>query len=191
MELRTCCFSLVIEKNDKLNNKVISYDDLISYCNFQELIRFYALILHDKDKKIEDSKEVSIRPHYHLVIYLHNPFSKKTVINDIANYLKCNKNIISARVGDLVESTCYLTHDENMKGKYCYSSIDIRTNDINNLNSILSKQISSYTLTIDYLQHLVNSCNSLTEVYSVLGLKDSKLYRSLIHDMWFDLKDRI
>lgn len=176
------CFHLVIQKEDINNNKDIQLEDIKNYLENNEVIKFYAFILHDKDTN--DNGELKT-PHYHIVIYLTRAFAKNTIIMDIVKSMSINKLIVSCRVGDIVESTIYLTHSES-KTKYHYSSLDIVTNDIYNLNSILSHQTCLYILSIDYLIELVIKSDSLSQVYSVLGLKDAKLYRAIITDLWRD-----
>lgn len=181
MNAVSLCFSLVIEEKDINNNKDITEKDLIDYCCNNECVRFYALIKHDKDINEDGEK---IRNHYHLVIYLTRAFSKNTILGDIVRTLSINKLIVSIRVGDIIDSVCYLTHNECKGNKHKYSSLDIKTNDIYNLNSILSQHICLYVLSIDYLIGLVSRCSSLSEIYSILGLKDAKLYRSIVLDLW-------
>lgn len=185
MNVVSQCFSLVIEEYDKANDKHYSIKDLENYLSSNECIRFYALILHNKD--INELGE-KVRDHYHCVIWLTRPYSKQTILMDFVKNLQCNKVCVSIRLGDIVESTIYLNHGEE-DNKYIYSTLDIITNDITNLNSILSKQTCLYFTSIDYLISLVQKCSTKSEIYSILGLKESKLYRSIICDLWLE-KDR-
>ena len=166
--------------------------DLKNYLINNEVIKFYAFILHDKD--INENGELKT-PHYHIIIYLTHSYAKNTVIMDFVKGMEINKCIVSCKLGDIIESTIYITHI-GQKNKYHYSTLDIETNDIHNLNNILSHQCFDGLLSIDYLIELVIKSNSISAVYSVLGLKDAKLYHSIIYDLWRDkcngnLKDYI
>lgn len=184
MVSKSSYFHLVIERNDILNKKVISELDLNNYLKDNESIVFYAFIKHDKD--IKESGELE-REHYHLVLVLKNQYSKTTIINDIAQKLLINKNCIGSRkIRDFVLMVQYLIH-QNDKEKYQYDLLDIWTNDTNEVITIIMDGISQYDLDINYLIELVKSCDSITSVYRELGLKKTRLYRSIVIDLWKDL----
>lgn len=181
MVSKTSQHHLVIEAYDKLNNKNISERDISNYLSSQDNILFYSFIKHDKD--INDLGELE-RVHYHLVIKYNNTYSKNTVINDIAKSLMVNRNIISNRIGlDFILSVQYLIHQNN-KEKYQYDILDIWTNDVNEMFSILYDSVSSYDLDIDYLLELVRDNQSISAIYKILGLKKVKQYRAIINDLW-------
>jgi len=174
-------YHLVIEEYDKLNDKIITESILNDYLKDNESILFYAFIKHDNDIDIDGVVE---RNHYHLIIKFRNPYSKTTVINDIASKLLINKNIISCRKClNFVLSVQYLVH-QNDKDKYQYDLIDCWTNDSNEFMNCIINNVSSYDLDIDYLITLVNTSDRLETVYRELGLKNSRTYRSIITDLW-------
>lgn len=174
-------YHLVIEETDILNQKTITEVDLKNYLNDNESILFYAFIKHDSDFDEYGEKE---RNHYHLVLRLKNQYSKTTIINDIAQKLLINKNIISCRKClNFVLSVQYLVH-KNDKDKYQYDLMDCCTNDSNEFMNCIINNISSYEIDIDYLIKLINCSDSLFTVYKELGLKNACTYRSIITDLW-------
>lgn len=176
-------YHLVIEEYDKLNDKYIKDSDIKDYLEANESIIFYCFILHDNDTKEDGTLE---RKHYHISIQLNNPYSKTTIINDMAAKLLINKNCISSRkVKDFVKSTQYLIH-KNDKDKFQYDILDIWTNDTNEEFKIMFESVSSYEIDIDYLITLVNKSNDLSTIYKELGLKKARTYRSIIMDLWKD-----
>ena len=188
MVSKSSYFHLVIEKNDTLNNKVISEIELNDYLKDNESIVFYAFVLHNKD--VKESGEIE-REHYHVVIVLKSPYSKTTIINDIAKCLMINKNCIGSRkIRDFVLMVQYLIH-KNDKEKYQYDLLDIWTSDTNEVIGIMNEGISQYDLDINYLIELVNCCDSLTSVYKELGLKKSRTYRSILIDLWKDRRNEV
>ena len=188
MVSKSSYFHLVIEKYDTLNNKVITEQELNNYLKNNEVITFYAFILHDKD--INECGEL-VREHYHLIVCLKNPYSKTTLINDISSKLLINKVIVQSRlIKDFVKSVQYLLH-KNDKEKYQYDLLDIWTNDTNEVIGIINEGISQYDLDIDYLIELVNCSSCITSVYKELGLKKTRTYRSIIIDLWKDRKHEI
>lgn len=183
MVAKTSNWNLVIEEYDKLNDIHIKSDVLNDYLKNNESIVFYAFILHDNDIEEDGSTK---RKHYHLVIHLNNPYSKTTILNDIASKLFINKECISARVcKDIVLSTQYLIH-MNDKDKYQYQVLEIWTNDTNEEFKMLYDSVSSYDIDIDYLIELVNKSHDLSTIYKELGLKRARTYRGIIMDLWKD-----
>ena len=174
-------FHLVLEEFDNLNDKHITELDVNNYLKDNECILFYAFILHDKD--INESGEVE-RKHYHIVIVLRNPYSKMTIVNDISSKLMINRNCVGSRkIFDFVLMVQYLIHMNN-KEKYQYDLLDIWTNNVNELISIINDGVSQYDMDIVYLIELVRNSNSLSNVYRELGLKKSRTYRSINVDLW-------
>lgn len=183
MVSKSSSFHLVIEEYDKLNNKHISDIQLNNYLKSNESIIFYAFVLHDND--VNESGEVE-RKHYHCVIKLNNPYSKTTIIKDIAKTLLINDYCIGSRkIRDFVLMVQYLIH-KNDKDKYQYDLLDIWTSDTNEVMKILYDGVSSYDLDIDYLCELVRCSSTLSQVYKTLGLSKSRTYRSIINDLWKD-----
>ena len=188
MVTKSSYFHLVIEKNDTLNNKVITELELNNYLKDNESIVFYAFVLHNKD--VKESGEIE-REHYHVVIVLKCPYSKTTIINDIAKCLLINKSCIGSRkIRDFVLMVQYLIH-KNDKEKYQYDLLDIWTSDVNEVIGIMNEGISQFDLDINYLIELVNSCDSITSVYKELGLKKSRTYRSILIDLWKDRRNEV
>ena len=175
-------FTLVIEKYDKENSKVITEHDLYAYFKSNEdIYKYWAFILHNLDT--DDSGELK-REHYHLVIVLDKQLSSKSIINDIVRYLMVNPTIISIRrYDDVVKGVQYLIH-QNDKDKHQYDLLDIWTNDVNEMLSIILNSVSSYEVDIEYLIKLTESCKTLKQIYKQIGLSKSKEYRSIIIDLW-------
>ena len=182
MVVKTDKYFIVIDSIDKLNSKVISDNDIKSYCDNNDCIVYYAFIKHIDDINELGALEV---PHYHLFIKLRDKYSKTTIINDIAKVLMCNKSLISTRKFVQSMSACirYLVHADNPEKKE-YDIKDITTNDWNETLSLMSKGVSSYDLDIDYLIDLVRSSRSLTQVYKTLGMRNTRTYRAIISDLW-------
>lgn len=183
METKTNVFHLVIEEYDKLNDKHISELHIDDYCRNNQAIRYYVFIKHDCDVNIDGVKE---RVHYHLVVVMKNSITKRTLYMDIARSLEINSNCISCRyVRNLVDSVRYLIH-KNDKAKYQYGLLDLWSNDVDECIQIIDYGHSNYELEMDYLIKLIHEEKSLKKIYSILGLKTVKQYRSIIKDLWFD-----
>ena len=181
MTSKSSYFHIVLEKFDKLNNKEISELELNNYLRNNDVVQFYAFILHDKDVNVSGEIE---RPHYHIVVVLKNPYSSKTVLNDIVSKLFINRSCVGTRkIFDFVLMCQYLIH-KNDKDKYQYDLLDIWSNDVDELFSILYDGTSQYDMDINYLIELVHCSNTLRDVYKTLGLKKSRTYRSIIVDLW-------
>lgn len=175
-------FLVVIEKHDKENNKDITELDICNYLRSKEDdVKYWAFILHDKDLNDDGVLE---RSHYHIVLVLNDKLGKTSVQMGFVKALMINTNCVGVRKClDVVKSTQYLIH-QNDKDKFQYDLLDIWTNDVNEMMSILFNNVSSYEIDIDYLIKLTENCKSLKQIYKQLGLIKSKEYRSLVIDLW-------
>lgn len=173
---RSSTYHLVIEEYDKLNDRHITELDINNYLKDEMRVKFYAFIKHDND--------VDERTHYHIVVCLNTSYAKNTIINAFATALTCNVDIVHVRkIRSFVLSVQYLIH-KNDKDKYQYEYLDIWTNDVNELNTCLYANFSSYEMDIEYLYELCKKCGSLADIYKELGIQKAKQYRSLIIDMY-------
>lgn len=173
-----CC---VIEKVDRLNNKVLSELDLLKYLRSGDKFVFWSFILHDCDVNENGEKE---REHYHLVLKVDSKYSCKTILNDIASELLINVNCISiSGCRDFVKSVQYLIHKNDLE-KVQYDIWNVYTNDTNDMFSIMFDSVSAYDVDIDYLIDLVHTESTLTSIYKKLGMKQVRLYRAIIMDLW-------
>lgn len=186
MNCRSDTFDLIIQYEDILNNLVISCDLLDKYLCGNENIKFYCYILHNCDI---DEFGIKKTRHYHVVIRIENQLSKNTIINDIAKYFQCNKNIISCRCcfgNDICKAVRYLTHEfeDLSKHKHVYMRYEVVRSDDEIYNNIMTYNSCCFIVSVDYLVTLCMSSKNILEVYSKLGLKDSKNYRFIIADIW-------
>lgn len=178
---RSKSWHIVLEEYDKLNDKHITEDDINNYLKDEMRFVFYAFIKHDSDVDSSNNKEHN---HFHIIIICNTSYSKNTIISSFASGLFINRDIVSVRkMKNVVLSVQYLIH-MNDKEKYQYDLMDVWSNDINELHSIIFESASQYELDIEYLIELVKSCDFITDVYRILGLDKSKKYRSLLKDMW-------
>lgn len=175
-------FAFVIEYEDKLNNKIISQQEITSY--FNDLFNrgactFYAIILHDKDFNAD--AEVK-RPHYHIVFEMSSPKGDQTIAKDIARSLLVNMNIISyACALNFCGAIRYLTHLDNAD-KHQYSKSDVITSSEGEYQMFVN-QMDFLDLDISSLLNIIKSSKSLTEVYSTIGIGNATKYRWLIKDL--------
>lgn len=109
-------WSLVIERNDTTNNKVLENIKIIKELNLV-CLHYYA-ILHDNDI---DKDGVLKRPHYHIVCVFENVISRSRLLKVLSFVLEIPKEMISARPTiSLVKELRYLIHLDN-EDKYQYS----------------------------------------------------------------------
>lgn len=175
-------YCLIIEEYDKENNKHITELDICNYLRSKEDdFKYWAFIKHDSDVDVDGEVK---REHYHIVVVLNDKLGKNSVMMGFVKELMINPSCVSIRKClDVVKSVQYLIH-QNDKDKYQYDLLDIWTNDVNEMMSILMNNVSTYEVDIEYLIKLTESCKSLKQVYMQLGLKRSKEYRSLVIDLW-------
>jgi len=175
-------FAFVIEKEDKLNNRVLTIDEITSY--FQDLLNrgactFYAIILHDKDF---DSNGELKRPHYHLVFEMSSPKGDQTIAKDMAKTLMLNINIISyACALNFCGAVRYLTHLDN-PDKHSYSKSEVVYSSEGEYQMFVN-QMDFLDLDISSLLNIIKSSKSLTEVYQTIGIGNATKYRWLIKDL--------
>lgn len=175
-------FAFVIEKEDKLNNKIISLEEITSY--FADLFNrgacsFYAIVLHDKDFNADGEIK---RPHYHIVFEMSSPKGDQIIAKDIARVLLVNMNIISyACALNFCGAIRYLTHLDNVD-KYQYPKSDVITSSESEYQMFVN-QMDFLDLDIASLLNIIKSSKSLTEVYQTIGIGNATKYRWLIKDL--------
>lgn len=175
-------FAFVIEKEDKLNNKIISFEEITSY--FNDLFNrgactFYAIILHDKDFNADGEIK---RPHYHIVFEMSSPKGDQTIAKDMAKVLLININVISyACALNFCGAIRYLTHLDNAD-KYQYSKSDLITSSEGEYQMFVN-QMDFLDLDISSLLNIIKSSKSLTDVYQTIGIGNATKYRWLIKDL--------
>lgn len=175
-KLNSKAFHLIIEKFDKLNNREVTFTKLLECLEDMTAIEEYSFILHGEDKT---------RPHYHINLLLASPHQADSVLFSIASDLMINVNCIgikSINLEALYRYQRYLIHKDN-SDKFQYESDEVMTNNHVNYERCLLG-INPYVLSVEYITYLCKSRDSIIEVYSILGLKNSTTYRHVIRDIW-------
>lgn len=169
-------FDFVIQQKIKLDNSILTYDDLIGF--FASLSCHYWIILHDKD--FDENGEVKT-PHFHVVSRFSCQFRKSTLINKISKYLNIPSNVVSvAKCQVLTKSIRYLTHLD-FKNKYQYDLKDIKSNDYSTL--ICSYTFSKEDLTAGDLIVVCQLRLSVSQLLQIIGLRNYSRYRNVINDL--------
>lgn len=144
----------------------------------------YYIIFHNRDINTEGQFKT---PHLHFLIDTSGVSDRKrlsTHLTNIANALKIDTLCISIDPWRLYESAIqYLIH-KNDNTKVKYNSSEIITNQTKNyLDLILNKECSD-SITIEQIINLCRQYKSISIIYEKLGLKNSKLYRNVIYDVF-------
>ena len=182
MNSKSELFTLVIDKHDRLNNIEITPTILKGYLDNEDFIDYYAFILHDRD--VNDEGEIKT-PHYHIVLKCNSRYAKESIITDFAKNLKINRVCVKVKAyHDICGAVQYLVH-QNDKDKFQYDRSEIVSSNIADTEVYLIGQIE---IGVNNLIDICISCKTLTEVYSVIGLKNAKLYHWVIKDLWNDIK---
>lgn len=182
MNSKSELFTLVIDRLDKLNNIEVTAEMLKRYLDEEDYIEYYAFILHDCD--VNDEGEVKT-PHYHVVLKCNTRYAKDTVITDFAKSLKLNRVCVKCKAyHDIYGAVQYLIH-QNDTDKYQYKQTDIISSSTAETVVYLIGQIE---IDINKLIDICIGAKSLTEVYSTIGLKNSKLYHWIVKDIYSDIQ---
>lgn len=182
MNSKSELFTLVIDRLDKLNNIEVTPSMLKGYLDEQDFIEYYAFILHDRD--VNDEGEIKT-PHYHLVLKCNTRYAKETVITDFAKSLKLNRVCVKCKAyHDIYGAVQYLIH-QNDTDKYQYPQTDIVSSSIADTEVYL---IGQFDIDINKLIDICIGAKTLTEVYSTIGLKNSKLYHWIVKDIYDDIR---
>lgn len=182
MQGRSDLFEIVLQKEDTLNHKTIEADTLKEYLIKSDNIRFWAFMLHDKDK---DVNGVIKTPHYHIVLKFYSPYGKNTIINAFAKDLMINKNIVGVQiVRSLVSITRYLSHSDSPE-KVRYNELHVCSSNNEEYLEIYNGT-DIFTLDMQSLLNVLEKCDTLAQVYCAIGLKNSVRYRGVINDLWRD-----
>lgn len=175
MDVSADLFSLVINNFDERNNKEITKELLLTYLNNEEFIEDYYLIKHDKD---------DARVHYHLIIKTYKTLTKTHLIKDIARSLLISDIVISCQVvRHFKQAIRYLTHKDELD-KYHYSNEEVISKSFGTYESKCEMTIDINYLTYNDVYELCKKCEYLMEVYAAVGLRNAKLYRNVINDIW-------
>lgn len=177
-------FNLPFNDNDRGKYEYLILEWLRSVSN-----EFY-FIYHNKDINL-DTGELKT-PHFHILAILCNKDRPRLLntLNNFADSMHLNdmqRSLISIEIWkDHDAGIQYLTH-KNSTEKYQYSVDDVYTSCTDMFQAVMLKD-SLQVITIDYLFDLCSKCSYRTEVYRIIGLERSKLYRNIINDMWNDSK---
>lgn len=181
MNTKSKIFSILIQKEDRENNEIISHKDIEEYLKKSDFIDYCAYILHNKDT---DENGVRKTHHFHIVIRCFNAYAKETILNDVCKHLVKNRNIVSVRaLNDLTQSVCYLVHRDN-KEKHKYDYQELFSNNVSLTEEMLNAPCSVNEPTIQDIIMLCAKSHTIKEVYISLGLKNAKLYRNVIKDLF-------
>lgn len=182
MNSKSELFTIVLDEFDKLNGKVLSKDLIKKYLDNEDYLEYYAFILHDRD--VDEDGIIKYR-HYHLVLKCNSRYAKDTIITDVAKNLGCNRSCIKCKAyNDVYSAVQYLIH-ANDKDKFQYNKGEIISNDD---GATMVYLLGEFKIEIDDLIYIVAGAKSLTEVYSTIGIKNSKQYHWVIKDIYNDLK---
>lgn len=182
MNTKSKDFGLIIEKYDSLNDFEVKSEALKEFLDEADYISYYAFILHWCDF---DEYGNSERPHFHVVVTTTTSYAKNTILNDFAKSVVKNKNAISIRaLVDKSKMIGYLVHKDQPEWKHRYSCQDIITNDFDKTIDTILHPIQENALSIEEIINVVERSDNLTEVYVKLGLKNSRIYRNVIKDVW-------
>ena len=144
----------------------------------------YYIIFHNRDINADGEFKT---PHIHFLIDTSGVSDRKrlsTHLTNIANALNVDNLCVSVDPWRLYESAIqYLIH-KNDSTKVRYNSSEIITNQTKNyLDLILNKECSD-SITIEQIINLCRQYKSISIIYEKLGLKNSKLYRNVIYDVF-------
>lgn len=182
MNSKSELFTLVIDQHDKLNGIEVTPALLSAYLDNEDFIEYYAFILHDRD--FNDEGQVKT-PHYHVVLKCNSRYAKESIITDFAKNLKINRVCVKCKAyHDIYGAVQYLIH-QNDTDKYQYKQTDIVSSSNAETEVYL---IGQFEIDINKLIDICIGSKSLTEVYSTIGIKNSKLYHWVIKDIYSDIK---
>lgn len=176
MNTKSKLFFCVVEEFDKANNLHVTPQMIENYFNEQDYYDFYAFALHDEPNE---------RKHYHIFIQTTQPYAKNTILNDLARELVFDKNCVSVRVAKSA-SACvrYLIHKDNPE-KHPYDRKIIYSNDDLQVDNIIAHSVSELDIDIPSFIQLCQEADTIAEVYSIIGLKNSRVYRNVINDIFY------
>lgn len=180
-------FSIVLEYLDKDTNQEFTSSEVYQNLEFmrKDFGLDYWFILHDRD--ISEDNNGLKRKHYHIVLLYPTRHTATAILKHLALYFVCSEKAISIECGkNLRGCVRYLTHIDFKGFKNLYSIEEIFTSDKNSL--VVFYEPPKEVLTFDYLRSVIQQCNSITEVISMIGLANYKAHNWAIKDMWKDKK---
>ena len=176
--VRSNKWSVIIQKNDFANGKIITYKNLENIFRFNRLC-LYWYILHDKDV---DDNGLFKTEHYHLILVFNfKSCYKKYVLDYLCDLLNCSSNIISVEpVINLNISLRYLIHLDD-EDKYQYDDNEIITNNSVMLYRALLGNKITYNYLIECLKFVNFNKVRLIDVF--ITIDEYKRYRDVIDDI--------
>lgn len=189
-EIRGKNYHLVVEANDTKGNmdlpKHFVEKFLKWFVQFHEGTRYF-FILHDKDRN--ELKELE-RPHYHIIVAMPCRMVASKLLKDTSHYLMIDNNRIGIeKVSNLTSMLQYLVHMNEDYSKFRYDTNEVITNSSDFFKDSLKDKENECTVT--YLIATVNSCSSISEVYTILGTRLSMKYHWLIFNLWKEKKGQL
>lgn len=180
MNTKSKLFTLVVEEFDNANQRHILASELIKYLQKEDYIVYYAMILHDRD--VDENGELK-RKHFHIVIQTRTPYAKSTILTDIVKEVIVARECVSVRAYDNIKlAVQYLIH-KNDVDKEQYDIMGIISSDETATIDYIEKDIDTSDLEIGDLISICGECDSLTQVYTKVGIVNARKYRWIIQDI--------
>lgn len=170
-------FSLVLNDNELqiIKNSRRLFNRIISDKTYP--IRFLAIAFHDEDVNEYGDKKT---PHYHVVVDFENKVRLITCFNWIVKLVNLNENQVSIeKCADVGSQTRYLVHMDDAD-KYQYMNDIVITNNVKQLELYFSHFIVHDE---QDLIDIIDRYPSKKRLFIVLGKKQYKEYRWIIHDL--------
>lgn len=172
--------AFVVEKVDKERDHLLTCDDLYKACEGMNC-KFW-FILHNNDT---DELGALKRPHYHVICKFEKRVTKGSAAAELQNYLCCSPAVISSacvKSANFYGNLRYLTHVDDL-AKFQYSRSLVYSNCRSEFTTAMDGGC-----TFDRIVKAIETSESIGAVICELGIDNYKRYRSVIVDLWKELK---
>lgn len=170
-------FSLVLNDSswDSLKSSRYIMQRILQKQHYQ--VKYVAVAYHDLDENEFGDRKT---PHYHLVIEFADRMRLLTCFNYIVELFSLNENQVSIeKCSDVGAQSRYLVHMDDAD-KFPYPTTIVETNN----NTALESYFQRFTIHDENdLINIVERYPSKKRLFVVLGKKQYKEYRWIIHDL--------